>query len=175
MRVTYQPYIDRAQAVAAELSAAIEGALAAGTIHEADIFDTTYVRDGITEPAQYRCASVAPLETQARKILERELGVTPLPDFCILQDRNGFNPVHNIRYSQPPRAGDVVWNLRYSRMRRIFDDRTGLAASRNLKPFLVQSYARDMGDAIELRMEFDAPLFLRGRHWGAVRMAYKLR
>jgi len=92
-----------------------------------------------------------------------------------VQDRNGFNPVHNLRYSLPARGGDLRWNLRYSRGRRIFDDKTGLGASRNLKPFLVQSYARDMGDAIEIRMEFDAPLFLRGRHWGAVRMAYKLR
>ena len=175
VRVTYQPYIDRVQAVAAELATTIERALAEGAINEEDVFDTTYLRDGITEPAQYRCAAVAPLEAQARKILEREIGLAPLPDFCILQDRNGFNPVHNLRYSQPPRAGDAVWNLRYSRMRRIFDDKTGLAASRNLKPFLVQSYARDMGDAIELRMEFDAPLFLRGRHWGALRMAYKLR
>ena len=175
VRVTYQPYIDRVQAVAAEVAATLEQALADGAVREEEIFDTTYVRDGVTEPAQYRSVSVAPLEAQARVILEREIGVAPLPDFCILQDRNGFNPVHNLRYSQPPRAGDVVWNLRYSRTRRIFDDRTGLAASRNLKPFLVQSYARDMGDAIELRMEFDAPLFLRGRHWGAVRMAYKLR
>ncbi len=175
VRVTYQPYIDRVQAVTAEMAATIERALADGAIGEEDIFDTTYVRDGATEPAQYRCRSVAPLEAHARNILERELGIAPLPDFCLLQDRNGFNPVHNQRYSQPPRAGDTVWNLRYSRMRRIFDDRTGLAASRNLKPFLVQSYARDMGDAIELRMEFDAPLFLRGRHWGALRMAYKLR
>ena len=59
-------------------------------------------------------------------------------------------------------------------MRRIFDDKVGLAASRNLRPFLVQSYARDMGDAIETRMEFDAPIFACERHWGTLRMAYEL-
>jgi methyl-accepting chemotaxis protein len=175
VRVTYQPYIDRVQAVAAEVMATLERALAAGVIREDHVFSTAYVRDGVTEPAQYLCESVAALEPHVRHIVERELEVAPLPDFCLLQDRNGFNPVHNLRFSQPPRLGDTVWNLRYSRMRRIFDDKTGLAAARNLKPFLVQSYARDMGDAIELRMEFDAPLFLRGRHWGCVRMAYKLR
>ena len=175
VRMTYQPYVDRVQAVTAKIKATIEQALAKGAISEDDVFDTRYVRDGATEPAQYRCASAATLEAPLRDILEHEIGVAPLPDFCILQDRNGYNPVHNLRYSKPPRLGDTIWNLRNARARRIFDDGTGLAASRNLKPFLVQSYARDMGDAIELRMEFDAPLFVRGRHWGAVRMAYKLR
>ena len=49
-----------------------------------------------------------------------------------------------------------------------------MTASRSLRPFLVQCHARDMGDAIEKLMEFDAPVFVQGRHWGAIRMAYQL-
>ena len=173
--VLYRPYIERVLTVATDVMTTVERALDLSAMREADLFDTAYRRDGDTEPAQYLNASVQPLEAHARAIVEREMAITPLPDFCILQDRNGFNPLHNLLYSLAPRAGDSTWNLRHSRMRRIFDDRSGMAASRNLKPFLVQSYARDMGDAIEVRMEFDAPLFFRGRHWGAVRMAYKLR
>ena len=92
----------------------------------------------------------------------------------MLQDRNGYNPVHNLRYSLPRHATDLTWNMRHSRMRRIFNHRVGLTASRNLRPFLVQCHSRDMGDAVEKRMEFDAPIFVQGRHWGAVRMAYQL-
>ena len=172
-RRTFAPYIARVQAAAAEVAASLERGIADGSLSEADIFDMTYLRDGDTQPPKYTCASVMPLEGCARAIIEAELGAAPKPDFCILQDRNGFNPVHNLHYSKPPR-NDLIWNKRNSRMRRIFDDKVGLSASRNIKPFLVQRYARDMGDKIEACMEFDAPLFLCGRHWGTIRMAFRI-
>ncbi len=173
-RLAYEPYIVRVQGVAVLVVARLEAELVQGLSREADIFDTTYIRDGDILPQKYTCASVQPLERCTRALIEGELAIAPYPDFCILQDRNGFNPVHNLHYSSTPIVDDLVWNQRHSRMRRIFDDKVGLAAGRNLKPFLVQRYARDMGDKIESRMEFDAPLFLRGRHWGAVRMAFKI-
>ena len=174
LRIEYRPYIDRVCNVAADASLAMEHAIDTKALSRSDLFDTNYRRDGATEPAQYTNAAVAPLQPCVQSLLEGALSVSPVPDFCFLVDRNGFTPVHNLRYSHPARAGDTLWNLRHSRMRRIFADRAGMAAARNLKPFIVQSYARDMGDAIEVRMEFDAPIFVHGRHWGAVRMAYKL-
>ncbi len=173
-RREYEPYIARVQAVAKDVGATLEAALGSKRLLQTDLFDSDYRRDGAEEPAAYLNAAVAPLETLTRSLLEHQLDVRPLPDFCFLQDRNGFNPVHNLRFSLPRRADDVTWNQRHSRMRRIFDDRVGMSASRNLCPYLVQSYARDMGDAIEWRMEFDAPVFVVGRHWGAVRMAFRL-
>ena len=47
-------------------------------------------------------------------------------------DRNGYVPMHNRQYSQPRR--DVAWDTVHCRNRRIFNDRTGLAAARNLEP-----------------------------------------
>ena len=173
-RRDYQPYIARVQAVARDVAATLEAALASGHLEQTDLFDTGYRRDGVAEPAAYVNAAVAPLERLTRSMLEHELDIAPRPDFCILQDRNGFNPIHNLRFSHPRRSGAVTWNQRHSRMRRIFDDRVGMSASRNLRAYIVQSYPRDMGDAIEWRMEFDAPIFVAGRHWGAVRMAYRL-
>ena len=172
-RVTYRPYIDRVQSIAADTVAAIEAAIRSGTIVEDDIYDSDYRREGKTEPAQYRNRAIAPLETCTRAILEKALLDQPHPDFCILVDRNGFNPVHNLCCSLPA-CEDEIWNRRHARARRIFNDRVGLAAARNLRPVIVQSYARDMGNCVEMRMEFDAPLFINGRHWGALRMAYKL-
>jgi methyl-accepting chemotaxis protein len=55
----------------------------------------------------------------------------------------------------------------------VFDDGGGLAAARNTRPFLVQSYARDMGGQIVMMKEVDAPIAVNGSHWGAFRMAYR--
>lgn len=174
-RRDYASHVVRVQDVAREVSAALQASIEAGTIQADDLFDARYEREGDAEPACYTNAAVRPLEATVRALLEAQLLVAPRPNFCILQDRNGFNAIHNLSYSQPRRLGDVTWNHRNSRMRRIFDDRVGMSASRNLRPFLVQSYARDMGDTVEWRVEFDAPLFIAGRHWGAVRMAYEIR
>ncbi len=174
LRVIYVPYVERVKQVARDVEHLLEKALDTGVLSPAALFDTSYVRVGTAEPAEYRNAAVEALEQIASPCMERELDVAPTPDFCLLQDRNGYNPVHNLRYSLPRRVDDVKWNLRHSRMRRIFDHRVGMTASRNLRPYLVQSHVRDMGDAIEMRMEFDAPVFVKGRHWGAVRMAYQL-
>ncbi len=43
-----------------------------------------------------------------------------------------------------------------------------------MRPFVVQSYRRDMGGGSFVVMrEVDAPLFVNDRHWGGVRMAYR--
>jgi methyl-accepting chemotaxis protein len=95
--------------------------------------------------------------------------------FCLAIDRNGYIPVHNRKYSLPQRSGDPVWNAANCRNKRIFDDRAGIAAGRSTRPFLVQSYLRDMGGGVTIMMrEIDAPLRVFGRHWGGFRMAYRL-
>jgi methyl-accepting chemotaxis protein len=45
--------------------------------------------------------------------------------------------VHNKIFSHPQGA-DPVWDTAHSRNRRIFDDRTVLAAARNTQPCLLQ-------------------------------------
>lgn len=90
-------------------------------------------------------------------------------------DRNGYLPVHNRKFSKPQRQGDPVWNAANCRNRRIFDDRAGLAAARNPRPHLIKSYPRNMGDdTIVMMKEIDIPLNLHGRHWGGLRMAFRL-
>ena len=95
--------------------------------------------------------------------------------FTLPIDRNGYVPVHHPEYSQPQRPGDPSWDSAYSRDRRIFDDRAGITAARSARPFIIQSYQRDMGSAgVQLMREVDAPLRVAGRHWGGVRMAYRM-
>ena len=114
---------------------------------------------------------------------DRYTATTGLPNtvFTILcwvrvaVDRNAYLPVHNRIYSKPQRADDVAWNTANCRNRRIFDDRAGLCAARNVRPFLIQSYPRDMGNGVTVMMrEIDAPVRVFGKHWGGFRTAYKL-
>ena len=89
-------------------------------------------------------------------------------------DRNGYIPCHNQAYNHPQRAGDTAWNTAHCRNRRIFADRTGLASARNQRPFLLQTYRRDMGGGNYVVMkEVAAPITVAGRHWGGLRLAFK--
>jgi methyl-accepting chemotaxis protein len=88
-------------------------------------------------------------------------------------DRNGYLPTHNRKFSKPQGA-DPVWNAANCRNRRIFNDRTGLAAGRNTRRFLLQTYRRDMGGGnFVLMKDLSAPIFVRGRHWGGLRLGYR--
>ncbi len=175
LRALYWPRVERVQQVAREVEEIWAAALGAATVSAEQLFDANYVRQGTAEPPEYRNAAVDAIETLLRPLVEREVASAPGLDFCIVQDRNGFSPLHNLCYSLPRRLDDRSWNLRHSRMRRIFNHRVGIAASRNLRPYLVQCHTRDYGEMSQTLMEFDAPLFAAGRHWGAVRMAYKVR
>ena len=101
------------------------------------------------------------------------LELDPRVVFCAAVDRNAFLPTHNTKFSQK-QGGDPAWNAANCRNRRIFGDRVGLAAARNRKPFLLQSYRRDMGGGVFVPMkDVSAPIMVRGRHWGGLRLAYK--
>jgi len=63
-------------------------------------------------------------------------------------------------------AVDLVNN----RTKRIFNDRVGLLAARSTAPFLVQRYQRDTGEDL---VDLSVPLYVRGKHWGAVRVSYR--
>ena len=106
---------------------------------------------------------------------EASLAKDPRIAFRAMIDRNGYQPVHNNIYSHPQRPGDVAWNTGNSRNRRIFNDAAGLAAGRNQRAYLIQTYARDMGNGNMVMMrEIDVPISVQGRHWGGFRTAYKL-
>ena len=67
--------------------------------------------------------------------------------FCISVDRNGYVATHNRSTAASRSAATWPGTPRNSRYRRIFNDRTGLASARNQRPFLLQTYRRDMGSS----------------------------
>ena len=172
---SYRPLTDRAQAFSSDVATLMTDALRAGVASESELFDVDYVAVPDTDPQQYSSRALSALETILPPLLARTLASDPRLLFTVAIDRNGYIPVHNAAYALPQRNGDPVWNAAHARNRRIFDDRAGIAAARSVRPFLVQSYPRDMGGGVtEIVREVDAPVRVNGRHWGGVRMAYRM-
>jgi methyl-accepting chemotaxis protein len=158
-----------------QLNQMFEQAVASGAISMEAMFDTDYVEIPGTNPLQHRTRILDWADRALPPFQEAFLAKDPRMVFCVAIDRNGYLPVHNKIYSHPQRPGDVAWNTANSRNRRIFNDTAGLAAGRNRRTYLIQSYARDMGNGLTVMMrEIDVPIRVRGKHWGGFRTAYKL-
>lgn len=172
---SYRPLIERAQDFARDIAVVLEGAVRDGLLTEAELFDIDYVAVPESEPRQFVSKALPALDEILPPVLARVLASDPRLVFALPIDRNGYIPVHNAQYSQPQRRNDPVWNATHARNRRIFDNRAGIIAARSVRPFLVQAYRRELGGGtIEMLREVDAPLRVNGRHWGGVRMAYRL-
>ncbi|WP_430910372.1 methyl-accepting chemotaxis protein [Methylobacterium sp. sgz302541] len=168
------PRVAKAQSLAARMASLMEAELDSGRLGETDLFDTEYRPLAGSNPPQFMAPCVDPVVRLVGPILEPELGRDDRMLFCIVTDRNGFLPFHNRAYSQPQRLNDPVWNAANARNLRIFDDRAGITAARSTRPSTVQVYRRDMGATTLVVLEIDAPIRIRGRHWGACRTAYRL-
>ena len=166
------PFIEAVQRGAAQLSAALEQAVADGRLSMAELFDEKYQPVAGSNPAQVTTRFVALTDELFPPVQEALLAFDSKVVFCAAVDRNGYLPTHNLKFSQPQRA-DPVWNAANSRNRRVFNDRTGLAAGRNERRFLLQTYRRDMGGGRRVLMkDLSAPITVQGRHWGGLRLAY---
>jgi methyl-accepting chemotaxis protein len=168
-------FVTRAMEAGVALTRIFEDGVARGAISIEDMFDSDYVEFPGTNPVQHRTRILDWADRALPPFQEAFLAKDPRMAFCVMIDRNGYLPVHNKIYSHPQRPGDVAFNTARSRNRRIFNDAAGLAAGRNQRPYLIQSYARDMGGGKTVMMrEIDVPIRVRGRHWGGFRTAYKL-
>jgi len=167
--------VTRAMEAGAALTKIFETAVASGAISIEDLFDTNYVEIAGTNPLQYRTKFLDWADRALPAFQEAFLARDKSMAFCVMIDRNGYLPVHNKIYSHPQKAGDVAFNTASSRNRRIFNDPAGLAAGRNTRAYLIQAYARDMGNGNTVMMrEIDVPVRVQGRHWGGFRTAYRL-
>ena len=166
------PYITAAIETAAQVAKLLEDSVRTQTISMADLFDDNYRPIPRTTPQQHTTRFIELADRLFPQVQERMLALSPKVVFCIAVDRNGYVPTHNKKYSHPQR-GDVAWDTINSRYRRIFNDRTGLASARNQRPFLLQTYRRDMGGGNFVVMkEAAAPITVNGKHWGGLRLAF---
>jgi methyl-accepting chemotaxis protein len=165
--------IDFVRQAAGRIGQLFEEAVETGRIRAEALFDQRYRAIPNTDPQQVVAPYTALTDALLPAIQEPALDLDKRIVFCAAVDRNGYLPTHNRKYSQPQGA-DPVWNAANCRNRRIFDDRVGLRAGRSREPFLIQVYRRDMGGGeFALMKDLSAPIEVRGRHWGGLRLAYR--
>lgn len=167
------PFIQVTTETAEQISAMFEEAVDRGIISLNDLFDEQYVPIPGSNPVQYMTRFTEFTDFNLPQIQEAIIQLSPLLVFCAAVDRNGYLPTHNQKFSKS-QGRNPEWNAAHCRNRRIFDDPTGLKAGRNRKPFLLQTYRRDMGGGQHVLMkDLSAPITVKGRHWGGLRLAYK--
>lgn len=166
------PFIAAATDAAAQIGQLLEDAVRTATISMAGLFDSAYRPITGTLPQQHTTRFVGLADRLFPQVQERVLSSHSKIVFCIAVDRNGYVATHNKTYCHPQR-GDLTWDTANSRYRRIFNDRTGLASARNRRPFLLQTYRRDMGGGQFVVMkEAAVPISVNGQHWGGLRLAF---
>lgn len=158
-----------AQDFARRVSETMEAWLAAKEVSEERLFSFLYYPVAKTDPPKFTTdwdrLSDRDVQGIEEAVMSRAQGLV----YAVLVDRHGYLPTHNLRYSQPL-TGNLANDLVNNRTKRIFNDKTGLAAARSAAPFLVQRYQRDTGETM---VDLSTPVFVRGVHWGAVRLGFR--
>jgi hypothetical protein len=142
--------------------------LTSGRLSVPQLFDTFYIPIPATDPQKFHTQYDSSIDGILQPILDKYLAQDKRLIFVIAVDKNGYVPTHNSRYTKPLTGNpeeDVLWN----RTKRIFNDRTGLAAASNLEPYLLQRYNRDTGEEM---VDLSIPIMIQNRHWGAIRFGY---
>jgi len=154
-----------------DVTGKMQGLIASGQLKKVQLFDTFYIPIANTDPQKYTTQYDKYLDDTIRDILDACLAKDEQMIFVVAVDRNGYLPTHNTKYSQPL-TGNAGVDVSRNRTKRIFNDRTGLAAAKNTEPYLLQRYSRDTGEQM---VDLSVPIYIEGDHWGALRIGYKAK
>ena len=158
---------------ARRISQSFEAAIERGEIRLDQLMDENYREIPGTDPRQYLTQYVEFTDRVLPPIQDPIQKSDPRIVFCVAWARGGYLPTHNPNYRQP-QGKDPVWNNANCRNRRLFNDRAVKKVAANTKPFLLQTYRRDMGGGnFVLMKDLSSPIYVRGRHWGAFRMGFR--
>ncbi len=158
---------------AKRIAEALDDAIRRGELTLDQLFDETYREIPGTDPKQYLTDYVAVTDRILPPIQDPIQTIDPRVVFCVAWAKGGYLPTHNPNY-RLPQGKDPVWNNANCRNRRVFNDRAVRKVGASTKPFLLQTYRRDMGGGkFVLMNDLSSPIFVRGRHWGAFRMGFR--
>lgn len=159
---------------AAAVAQALEAALSAGEISEADLFSCDYSPVEGSNPPQFTTPYTELIERVGQDIVETAFDIGPGVIFSAVMNNDGYLALNSRKFSKPQRPNDPVWNAANCRNRRYFRDRVGMGVSTSKAEVLLQAYRREMGGGTYVTMkDISAPIFVRGRHWGGLRIGYK--
>lgn len=155
--------------LAASIGKAFEDAIDRGQITMEELFDATYTPIPNTNPQKFSTRFDAFCDKLLPALQEPVLAGIPEAGYAIACDLRGYVPTHNTRYCQPL-TGDVAKDRVNNRTKRIFDDPVGRRCGEHELPFLLQTYRRDTG---EIFHDMSAPVYVKGKHWGGLRIGYR--
>ncbi len=161
--------VDTARRISTEFEAAIDR----GEITLNQLMDENYREIRGTDPKQYLTDYVEFTDRVLPAIQDPIQKSDPRIVFCVAWAKGGYLPTHNPNY-RLPQGKDAVWNNANCRNRRLFSDRAVKKVAANTKPFLLQTYRRDMGGGqFVLMKDLSSPIIVKGKHWGAFRMGFR--
>jgi methyl-accepting chemotaxis protein len=158
-----------AQDFSRRVTETMEGWLAAKEATEDRLFSFFYYPVPKTDPPKFTTDWDRLSDRDIQGIEEAVMTRSQTLVFAVLVDKYGYLPTHNLRYSQPL-TGNMANDLVNNRTKRIFNDKTGLAAAKSTAPFLLQRYQRDTGETM---VDLSVPVYVRGMHWGSVRLGFR--
>ena len=133
-----------------------------------NVFDQHYVPIPNANPPKFHTSYDQKVENQLQtwfdEMLQNVSGLT----FAVCFDVNGYMPAHHKKFSQPL-TGNLEQDLLQSRHKRIFNEPSAQRGAKNQRPMLLETYARDTGEIINV---LSLPIYVAGRHWGAVRVGF---
>jgi hypothetical protein len=171
--------LELAKECAAQCTKIMEKWISSGAVSEEKLFSRLYypMLDPhskepklLTEPPKFTTDYDKLADRDIKPIEEAFVAKSPDIVYVILVDSNGYLPAHIARFSQPL-TGERDRDLLNNRSKRIFCDKAGLQAARNTDPYLIQTYKRDTGEIMD---DLSVPVYVNGKHWGAVRFGYRV-
>lgn len=167
------PLIRAVMETAARITTAFEAAIERGEITQQQFFDERYREIPGTDPKQYLTDYVELTDRILPPVQDPVQSIDPRIVFCVAWAKGGYLPTHNPNYRHP-QGSDPVWNAANCRNRRLFKDRAVEKVAANTKPFLLQTYRREMGGGnFVLMKDLSSPITIGGRHWGAFRLGFR--
>jgi methyl-accepting chemotaxis protein len=146
-------------------------AIANDILTESEFFDTRYQPIANTNPQKYHTQydgfTDELLVTSQDAMLDGNKDLI----FAFATDINGYVPTHNSAFSNVL-TGNYDVDLVKNRTKRIFSDRVGKRCGSHTQTFLLQTYKRDTGEVMH---DLSVPVYVKGKHWGCVRIGYLAR
>ncbi len=132
-----------------------------------NVFDQNYREIPASNPKRYTTSYDANCEQELQRLFDKFIEHEHFT-YALAVDSKGYAPAHNSKFSKPP-SGDPKIDTGNCRHKRIFNDPVGAKLAQNTEPSLFQTYMRDTGEVLN---DLSMPIFIGGKHWGAVRVGF---
>lgn len=166
--------VAQAQELAREICEFTEAAIKRSEVSEGQIFDQEYVPVEASNPPRFRTKLNDWADNNWRPLLDGAKKVDSRVRAAACTDVNGYLPTHISEMSKAP-TGDVAHDTKYCRNGRILFDPQDKKAKKSTAPYMMAVY-RQEGDGknyVVVRNIY-IPLFISGRRWGDLELAYVL-